>query len=88
MTGLYTNSEVFWDRWVTELRSTRLHRSTGKERDDLEVKEWSCKKPILTSYFDNGFHFDPHELWTIKFTLLDNSHTQDGQMVLLNLMVL
>jgi hypothetical protein len=29
-----------------------------------------------------------YSVWTIKFTLLDNSRTQQGQMVILNLMVL
>ena len=29
-TGLYTSWVVFWNRWVTELRSTRLRRSRVK----------------------------------------------------------
>jgi hypothetical protein len=31
---------------LTDLRSTRLHRFTGKERGDLELKDtWSSKNP-------------------------------------------
>jgi len=55
MTGWCTDWVAFLVRWVTELRSTRLHRpwgreATGKEREDLEIRDYGGQGTTVGDY--------------------------------------